>query len=415
MAKAVGEIISGIMTILILNMLLAQLAFAPIEIRESSIMNFVMWLFIFVIIWCFTNAAVNIVAAIRTKKEQLKIAEISRRVEAIEKNIQNLQFSPVAAGFAAGAAAAPIAPPMTGEAAKKASKKTKVAVIAVVAILIVAAIAVALVLFAFSGPATPGAASPEQAFNSVVDYMNSGNAAGVVSKSIWALGSNSSDVVTELNQKIFSQGSIHISIISGPTVFTLQMLNSTEKGEMDARVSSIETAWGVDVTEYSVIAFTMNVTMQQGTKEISERILCVLVDEKWYLDIEDMFGGDGDGGDGDGDGETPPIEISLSVNGPMGGNWTLMVMGVYNTSSLSTNDVFIEVKNSTSAVILSSRSLGSMISGDNYSGVVFNDNSMTNILNNGDEFLLDETIFAPGSEFRLTDSSGSTTYADYFL
>ena len=412
MSKAIGEIISGILTIIVLNILLAELAFAPIEVRESSVMGFIMWLFIFSIIWCFVNAVVNIVAAIITKTEPLKLAEINRRVGAIEEKIKNVQFAPSAAAYPAGIAAASAAPPRTDESVKKASKKTRGVVIAVVAIIIVAAIAAGLVLFAFNAPATPGAASPEQAFNSFLDRMNARDAAGVVAKTIWILGSNSSDYVTQVNQML-SQGVGSITLVSGPTVYTEQMMNASEQSAVAARVAAIESIYGVDITEFVVVAFTLTVSSPNGTMTITERTPAVLIDDLWYIDPEELFSRDG--GDGDGDGGNQPIEVSISVNGPMGGNRTLIVTGVYNTSSLSTNDVFVEVKDSTSAVILSSRQLSSMISGDNYSGVVFNDNAMTSTLDVGDEFLLDEAIFAPSSELRLTNAAGDVTYADFFI
>jgi len=36
-------------------------------------------------------------------------------------------------------------------------------------------------------------------------------------------------------------------------------------------------------------------------------------------------------------------------------------------------------------------------------------------LNSGDKFLLDETTYTAGSELKLTDSSGSTVYADLMI
>ena len=277
--RAAGQIVSGVLLIIALIWLLIDFGSMPEIIGKPSIWGFITMLFIFLIVWCFLSAAVNIVSGIITKKEPVRLSDVSKRIDALDKSIDSMGRIPTAA----------MPPqPKTDEDLKEGSKKTKARVIVVIAIFVIAAIVFALVFVAFNTPPEQGAASPEQAFNAFIDRINAHDAQGAVGKTFWALASNSSDYVTMVNQSL-SSWFVSAYRVSGPTVFSEQMLNSTENGQISSRAGEIENELGVDVTEYVVIAFELSVSVTQGSMTISDRIPCVLVNEKWYLDVENLL------------------------------------------------------------------------------------------------------------------------------
>ena len=296
---------------------------------------------------------------------------------------------------------------------RKKSRKGLGIVITIVVVIIAVIILVPTVIIPFlsqgfgGGGQGQGATTPAQAFNSFIDSMNAHNAQGMVEKTIWALTSNSSDYVPIVNQRI-SSGFTSANIVSGPTVFSEQALNNTEKGEMNTRINEIENELGVNVTEYVVIAFELSVSITQGSMTVSERVPCVLVNEKWYLDVEHMFNNQNNGG---------PTQIQVAMNkiGPFGGNWTLTVINIDGAQSIPTSDIRIEARNSNGDVILPLTQLSGMTTGNNYSGVVFIDISSPDELDLTDSFIIDEAVFGPGSELKLTDPSGNNLYADVWL
>jgi len=296
--------------------------------------------------------------------------------------------------------------PKSPQPVEKASKKGKAVAIAVVAIIIVAAIAVGLVLFAFSGPPEQGAASPEQAFNSFIDSLNRGDAEDAIAKTVFTFDENSAEYIEGLSQNL---AGAHLTLLSGPNIFSEQMMNATEKVEIAARVAEIESKYGVDVTEFSVAAFRASVSSLQGSMTIEERLPCVLIEGKWYIDAKKLF--DDQGPDGDEGGPDQPIQVSLSNGGQTPeGNWTIVVVGVTSDQTLQTTAVYLEVKNSTGDIKINLVQLTG-----SYSDVIFDDGDPMGELNTGDNFILDGIVFDAGSRLTLKDSSGETVYGEVTL
>jgi len=402
-AKGASQIVIGVLLLITLFILLDKLTLAPQQVRDSSLMGLITMLIIFVIVWCFVSAAVSIIAGFIGKKQVATLTDIGKRIDDLEKNLQSASFITAAA---AGSAA--IKPE---EKMEKSSKKVKVAVAAVVVILVIAAIAAGLVLFAFNTPPSPGGETPEQALNTFLDRMNLKDADGAVGQTVWTLADNRSDYVSMLDTML-SSGFNHATITSGPDKFLKSDLNSTERAEKDARINYLESKYNVDVLDYVVFEFELSVSItgQTGPMTVSARMPCVLIEDKWYIDAESMFNDGGNGGNGGGQ-----IEVKVSKNGPSGGNWTVSVDSVSNTSSLSTSQVYLEVMNSTGVVILQSKQLSSMTPGVYDNGVLYQDIANSGELDQSDEFVLDEAIYGPGSTFRLTDQPGSTTFAEIAL
>lgn len=405
-AKAAGLIIFGIILIFSLDEYQTGIQMAPSFVRDSVTMQFISMLMIYSIAGTFVSAAVNIAAGFIGKSKGMSLSQVNKKVNALDRRIQALNWQTSPLGMMS---ATPVM--MNAAQPDKASKKGKAAVIAVVAILIIAVLAVGLFMFGSGGSPAPGADSAEQAFNSFLDRMNLGDAQGAIGKTVFTFASNSSDYVTMLDQML-SQGSIHLTLISGPTVFSQQMINATEKADVEARVAEIESAYGVTVTEYSVIAFKISVSMPGGSDTISQRMPCVLIKDKWYLDAKQLFSNRGDNGNGNGN---PKIEVFLNKNIMPGGNWSLIVSGLNNTNSIPNSQVYLEIKDSYGGIMFS-KSLNSMTTGVPDSGIIFNDASSTGNLDQGDGFVLDGSIYVSGSEFILMkDLSGSTVYADLKL
>jgi len=405
-SRGVLLIISGIFMISVLNEFQINIRMAPSFVRDTATIEFITMLIYYSIVSSFVYAAVSIVASFISKNKGMSLSTLNKRVNALDKNLYMMNWPASSAGMMSATPAMMSAIPV-----EKASKKGKAIVIAVVAILIIAVVAIGLVMFAFNGSPEPGAASSEQAFNTFLDRMNAGDAQGAIGKTVFTLASNSSDYVSMLDQML-SSGSVHISLVSGPTVFSEQMINSTEKAYMNDRVAEIESSYGVDVTEYSVIAFKISVSRPGGSDTISERMPCVLIDGKWYLDVRELFSNGGsNGGDG---GNQNDVKVILRNDGSNNGNWTIAVIGIENAMGpVADTQVYLKVIRADSTTV--TFQLSSMNSGDPFNGIVFNDIPPMGELNSGDKFLLDETTYTVGSELKLTDSSGSIVYADLMI
>lgn len=394
--KGASQIVTGIILIIALFMLMDKLTSAPQEVQESAIIGFFIMSIVFVIVWCFVSATVSIIGGFIGKKQNFTLTEIAKRVDALESNLRSASLLPAAGtGPATG---------LSEEGGKRSSKKTKVLVAAVVAIIIVAAIAGGLVLFAFSGPPAAGASTPEQAFNTFVDRLNLKDANGAVGQTVWTLGSNRSNYVDQMDAML--SGFNHADITNGPHKILKNQLNGTEFAEMNARMDYLEGVYNIDIFDFVVLTFDLTVSTDNGSMTVAGRVPCVLIQDKWYLDVDRLFNGNDNGGNS--------ITVTASKSGPSGGNWTVTVNGVTGTSSLSCSNVYIEVKNSTGIVVLQTH-LNLMNPGTYYSGVEFQDAPGTGALNQDDTFVLDEAIYGPGSNLKLLDQPNGSVYLELTL
>jgi len=409
-SRGVLLIISGIFMISVLNEFQINIRMAPSFVRDTATIEFITMLIYYSIVSSFVYAAVSIAAGFISKNKGMSLSTLNKRVNALDKNLYMMNWPTSSAGMMSATPAMMGAMPV-----EKASKKGKMAVIAVVAILIIAAVAIGLVMFAFNGSPEPGAASSEQAFNTFLDRMNAGDAQGAIGKTVFTFASNSSDYVDMLDQML-SSSSIHMTLISGPTVYNEQMLDPTEKANVSARVAEIESTYGIDVTEFTVIAFKISVSTPDGQQTISERMPCVLVEGKWYLDVKELFSNRGDNGNGDGNGNgNPKIQVFLNNNFMPDGNWYLTVSGLNNTQLLPDSDVYLDILNGSDNGQMFSRQLSSMMTNVFYSGVMFNDGASAGEIDQGDEFIIDGGAYPSGSKFVLRDPSDSVTYAEVIL
>lgn len=398
-AKGVSQIVVGIILLITLLMLLERLSAAPQEIRDSSIMGFFTMGIIFVIVWCFVSAAVSIIAGFIGKERIATLADIAKRVDGLEAKLRTANMLP-----AAGAESLSVMP---DEKKAKSSKRIKIAVAAVIVIIIVAAIAGGLVLFAFNASPAPGAATAEQAFNTFVDRMNSKDAAGVVGQTIWTLSDNKSDYIGDVSDKM-SQGFIHVDITDGPDKILKNQLNASARASTDARIDYLEGFYNIDIFDYVVLEFELSISIsgEANPMTVKGMMPCVLIEDKWYLDADQLFNSGNNGGG---------ISVMTTKSGPSGGNWTVTVDSVSGTSNLATSEVYVDVTNSTGAPILSHKQLSTFMPGVYSNGVSFNDGQPTGQLASSDSFLIDSATYEAGSHFKLTGQSSGDVYLDLAL
>lgn len=405
--KATMEIIIAVVLIILLSMLLREIStHAPAEVRNSVTAAFITWLFIFVIIWCFVVAAVNIVASIIGRAGKLSVTNLEERIEALDRRISAGQ-SAQAAGVTSGGPPGSYEPaPPPPDDMKKASKKIKLAVIAVIVILVIAGLAIGLVLFAFSSPPA-GGTTPDQAFNTFIDRMNAKDANGAIGQTVWTFSPDRGKYVDGFDQNI-SNGTFHVTVVSHQ-IIQKQALNATARAEMDKQRDDLQQQLNISISDYVVIDFTVTVQTDQGTMNQSQMMECVQVDDKWYLVFE--FSEQGPSGPAG----SSPIEVSLS-KANMTGNWTVGVTNVANASTpLPTSGVFIEVRYAINGTVALSMQLSSMTGGTYYNGTQFNDMNNIGQLDSGDNFKLDSSMYFDGTELKLTDSGGTVVYADVIL
>jgi len=219
-----------------------------------------------------------------------------------------------------------------------------------------------------------------------------------------------------MRQQKVPSGTFHVAVTQGPTVFYTQQMNQTETAEVEARMAQIESDYDVSISNYAVISFQMTITMSQGSMTMSDRLPCFQIEDRWYLDAENLFSGDNDQNNNPND-QNPDnqIQVSLAKSGPSANNWTLTVTGVSGTQSLMMSDVYLTIMDASSNPIIDMRPLMSFTSGDYSDGVTCHDNGISGQLDTSDYMMLDDSVFSQNYVVRLTDASGDNNYAEITL
>ncbi len=96
-------------------------------------------------------------------------------------------------------------------------------------------------------------------------------------------------------------------------------------------------------------------------------------------------------------------------------SFILTIREVYSDHLMPEEDFYVTVTHTNSSVGLEKMRLSGMVSGIDYSGVTFHDNSGPGYVGVGDEFQFDRAIYEEKSLFELTDSRADNRYIEFNL
>jgi hypothetical protein len=257
-----------------------------------------------------------------------------------------------------------------------------------------------LLKFEDNGPGDGGnqSSTPGDAFNTFIDRIRNMDATGAVDVTVYKFGDNSMRSQIENNvSKIWEGTSMFQVNVDFMNVIDESDLDPAQQTNLSNIRSNISSKLGLSIQESCFINYKITITIDSGQSEMTGYMPCFRINDGWYLEMDQPEGGE------------QGISISMSQNS-FGNNWTLTVTSVAGANPLFLSDVYLTVINSTATTNISMQPLDMMISGEYMNGVMFNDAPNNGELTLADMFTITMSDYKIGSEFRLTDSSGTQTY-----
>lgn len=286
--KAAFEIVIAIIIIVFGNKILFGVF--PTEATEKSTFQLLVALLWFLVIWCIIVAVRNIILSLRPEPKN-SLVTLNEKIDALDRKLVSMGLASETIPEAA--------PPSPEELKKGRNKKIMVAAGIVAAIIVLAAISIVFLFPMMGGGGNPsGGSTPEDTLNALITAMNSKDANGVLSLTVYSFGNASmkSQFRQGLND-IFNQGggAFHVTMNSHQ-VKNLTDLNASESSDLTSIKNEIQSRISSTITAYCMIVFNMTITVNQSSFYESGNMPCFQIDGGWYILLDFGDGGPGDGG-----------------------------------------------------------------------------------------------------------------------
>jgi len=288
--KAVFEIVIAIIIIVFGNKILFGVV--PADEQQRSVFSLLVGLLWFLVIWCIIVAVRNVVLSLRPEPKN-SLQTLNEKIDALDKKL-------VTMGLASETIPEAL-PPSPEELKKGRNKKVMVAAGIVAAIVVLAAITTVFLMTKMGGGGNPaGGLTPEDTLNALITAMNSKDANGVLSLTVYSFGNDTmkSQFRQSIN-KIFNEAgsSFHVTMNSNHTKYPAD-LNASENGDLTGIQNEIQNHISKTVTASCMIVFNMTITVNQTNMYQAGNMPCFQIDGGWYILLD--FGDGGPGGDGNG-------------------------------------------------------------------------------------------------------------------
>ena len=343
--KAAFEIVVAIIIIVFGTKILFGVA--PEDAQQRSVFSLLVGLLWFLAIWCIIAAVRNVVLSLRPKpKDSLKT--LNEKIDALDKKL-------VTIGLASETIPDEV-PPSPEEFRKRRNKKIMVAAGIVAAMVVLAAITTVFLMTKMGGGGNPaGGLTPEDTFNALITAMNSKDANGVLSLTVYSFGNATmkSQFRQEFNSRFGQTGSSFNITVNSHQIKYPADLNATENSNLSGIQNEIQSRISNTVTASCVIVFNMTITTNQTNFYQDGDMPCFQIDGGWYVLID--FGGGGPDGNG-GDNQQ---------NDPQQAFWSLMD-NINNRDSSNAVNLTVYKFGNNSEQSMAEKQIGQMWAGSSY-------------------------------------------------
>lgn len=280
-AKAVFEIIIAVVILIFGSRVLFGVI--PADGQDTASFGLMVALLWFAVIWCIVAAVANIAKSLLPEPRHT-ISGLSERIEKLDKKLTDMGLE---------APEAEIIPPSPEELKRAKTRKIAFAAITIAVMVIIASIGVFFMLAKMNAGAPAGGATPEDTLTALIERMNAKDAAGVVSLTVYAFGNTSvrAHAVQQIEQLFIQAGSaFHVTLTDHQIKMDSDM-NASEQQNVAVTVGEIQNHTSIQVQDSCLVYYTMNITMTDGSMEMSNDMVGVKIDNAWYMMLE--FGGPG--------------------------------------------------------------------------------------------------------------------------
>jgi len=286
--KAAFEIVIAIVLIVFGNKILFGVF--PAEAADKATFQLIVGLLWFLVIMCIIAAVRNIILSLRPEPKE-SLVTLNEKIDALDKKL-------VTMGLASETIPEAI-PPSPQELKKRKNKKIMVAASIVAAVVLLAAISMVFLIPKLGGGGNPaGGATPEDTLTALISAMNSRDASGVLSLTVYSFGNDT--VKSQFRQginSIFNEAgsSFHVTLNSHQVKYPTD-LNASENSNLTGIKNEIQSRIPNTINASCVIVFNMTITVNQTSFYRSGNMPCFQIDGGWYILMDFGNGGPGDGG-----------------------------------------------------------------------------------------------------------------------
>jgi hypothetical protein len=285
--KAIFDIVIAIVLIVFGNKILFGVF--PSEAADTATFQLMGGFLWFLVIMCIIAAVRNIILSLRPEPKESMVT-LNEKIDALDKKL-------VTMGLASEAIPEAI-PPSPQELKKGRNRKIMVAAGIVAAIVVLAAITMVFLMPKMGGGGSPaGGATPEDTLNALIAAMNSKDANGVLSLTVYSFGNDTekSQFRQRLNEMFSSAGaSFHITMTHPPQIKYPINLSASETNNLTSIQNEIQNRISNTITASCMIVFNMTITTNQSSFYEDGMMPCFQIDGGWYILMD--FGGGPDGG-----------------------------------------------------------------------------------------------------------------------
>ena len=286
--KAVFEIVIAIIIIVFGNKILFGVV--PADEQQRSVFSLLVGLLWFLVIWCIIVAVRNVVLSLRPEPKN-SLQTLNEKIDALDRKLVTL-------GLASETIPEAV-PPSPEDLKKGRNKKIMIAAGIVAAIVVLAAITTVFLMTKMGGGGNPaGGLTPEDTLNALITAMNSKDANGVLSLTVFSFGNATmkSQVRTSLNTMFNQAGnSFHITMNSHQVKYPAD-LNASENSNLTGIQNEIQSRISNTITASCIIVFNMTITINNNNSYQDGNMPCFQIDGGWYILMDFGNGGPGDGG-----------------------------------------------------------------------------------------------------------------------
>ena len=287
--KAVFEIVIAIIIIVFGNKILFGIV--PADEQQRSVFSLLVALLWILVIWCVIAAVRNVVLSLRPEPKN-SLQTLNEKIDALDRKLVTL-------GLASETIPEAV-PPSPEDLKKGRNKKIVIAAGIVAAIVVLAAITTVFLMTKMGGGGNPaGGLTPEDTLNALITAMNSKDANGVLSLTVFSFGNATmkSQVRTSLNSLFNQAGATFQVTMNSHQVKYPADLNASEISNLTGIQNEIQSRISNTITASCVIVFNMTITTDQSSFNEDGNMPCFQIDGGWYILLDIRGGGpDGNGG-----------------------------------------------------------------------------------------------------------------------
>jgi len=285
--KAAFEIVIAIVLIVFGNKILFGVF--PAEAADKATFQLIVGLLWFLVIMCIIAAVRNIILSLRPEPKE-SLVTLNEKIDALDKKL-------VTMGLASETIPEAI-PPSPQELKKGRNRKIMVAASIVAAVVVLAAISMVFLIPKMGGGGNPaGGATPEDTLDALITAMNSRDANGVLSLTIYSFGNatEKSQFRQGINEMLSMAGaSFHITK-NNAQIKNSTDLNASENNDLTSMKNDIQNHISNTITAYCIVVYNMTVTIDNNNSYQDGKMPCFQINNGWYL-LPDFGGPGGNGG-----------------------------------------------------------------------------------------------------------------------